>query len=94
MKYLGQKLTRDFKNFHIHVPTAADYMGSCAVIVNQYKLVIDGSTNRQIELFDIQNDQAEKINISQQNTEIVSKMRGALRTWKESVLQSLQGKDY
>ena len=94
VKYSGQKLTRDFKNFHIHVPTAADYMGSCAVIGNQYKLVIDGSTNRQIELFDIQNDQAEKINISQQNTEIVSKMRGALRTWKESVLQSLQGKDY
>lgn len=94
VKYMGKKLTRDFRNFHIHALTDKDFTGPRVMLGNQFKLVVDGSSRGQVELFDIQSDSAEKDNLAIKKTELVFRMHNELRSWQESVLQSLQGKDY
>lgn len=94
VKYSGQKLTREFRNYHMHAPTAADYGGSRAILGNQFKLVVEGGKSGQVELFDIKLDRAEKENLAEKKTEISSQMQKDLHAWQKSVLRSLQGHDY
>jgi hypothetical protein len=46
------------------------------------------------ELYDLENDRAETINISKTRPEVVDSLRKQMRTWQESVLNSLTGADY
>lgn len=94
VKYMGDILTRNFKNYEQPPITEADYNGSRVMLGNQYKLVIDGEKGSGVELFDIRSDSAEKKNLSESEPKIVEQMKTDLRTWQESVLQSLSGADY
>lgn len=94
VKYQGQKRTRDFKNFHLHEPTEADYAGPRVMLENQFKLVMEGSKGNPLELFDLRNDRAEQNDLADKQTEVATRMGEELRKWQESVLQSLQGHDY
>jgi arylsulfatase A-like enzyme len=46
------------------------------------------------QLFDMENDPGEKIDVSKQNPEVVSKMIDFLNKWKVSCRESAHGKDY
>lgn len=46
------------------------------------------------ELYDIQNDPGEKDNLADEFPELVDEMYSEMRTWQESVLNSLTGADY
>lgn len=88
------KPTRDFLNYHYEKIDARDFAGARAILDNQYKLVIDGEPQSGVELFDIRADPAEKKNLITSHPEIAQKLQTQLRTWQESVLQSLTGRDY
>jgi arylsulfatase A-like enzyme len=95
-KFAGGKATRDFKNYRHPELSAADYLGPRAIIDGHFKLVVHeqrtGDTN--YELFDLQADPAEKINLSEQQPALSAKLQTQLRRWQESVLHSLTGADY
>ena len=60
-----------------------------------FKLVIDaGKGEPGRELFDLENDQAEENNLIDTRPEIGRELERRLRTWQESVLNSLTGADY
>jgi arylsulfatase A-like enzyme len=88
--------TRNFKNFHHQDIKEQDFMGPRAILDNNYKLVIHDLANGKpsIELFDVQNDPAEKNNLISRHTEIAKSLKKKLRQWQESVLKSLIGEDY
>jgi hypothetical protein len=46
------------------------------------------------ELYDLQKDPMEKVNLAEQEPERVKKMRTTLERWQRSVLNSWEGKDY
>ena len=96
VKLMGGKATRDFTNFHHPTVTDQNYRGARAIIEEDFKLVIHdrGESDRRIELFNLADDPAEKINLANQNPELVETMQSRLRTWQSSVLQSLSSADY
>lgn len=86
--------TRSFRNFHHQNITEDDYSGSRAILDNQYKLIIDGETGSDRELFDVVNDPGEQHNLIDTQPEIAEKLEQELIKWQQSVLQSLTGADY
>lgn len=92
VKYMGEKRTRNFKNFHQPNITEADYSGHRVVIDGDYKLVIDG--NEHAELFHLKTDRAEEKNLYSSKPKISFLLKDRLRTWQASVLHSLRGADY
>jgi arylsulfatase A-like enzyme len=96
VKLMGGKATRDFTNFRQPAITDDDYLGPRAVIDGRFKLVLhdikDDSVKR--ELFDLETDPAEKINLVDRETALAEKLQGKLRGWQQSVLHSLSGADY
>jgi arylsulfatase A-like enzyme len=96
VKLMGGKATRDFTNFHHSTVTEQDYRGPRAIIQDDFKLVIHdrGQSDGRVELFNLADDPAEKMNLANQNPELVESMQSALRQWQTSVLQSLSGADY
>lgn len=86
--------TRNFENYQHPKVAEADFSGPRAWLDGRYKLVVDGEPNAGHELFDLQADPAEKNNLLKSRPEITAKMEKQLRTWQESVLQSLTGADY
>jgi hypothetical protein len=97
-KLSGGKATRDFRNVrHPGTIRHADFLGPRAIIDGHHKLVMhDGkkSAETKIELFDLEVDPEEKRDLSKQQTERVQQFQAKLRTWQESVLNSLTGGDY
>jgi arylsulfatase A-like enzyme len=96
-KLAGGKATRDFRNVrHPGEITEADYLGPRAFIDGRFKLVIheqrQGEPRR--ELFDLEADPAEKMNLFPQQPDKAAKLQAKLRDWQQSVLHSLLGKDY
>jgi len=87
---------RSFRNFHYDQVSEKDFSGMRTMMKNQYKLVVEGqSPNKEgLELYDIQNDPGEAINLADEYPEIVEEMQVQLRKWQESVLNSLTGADY
>jgi arylsulfatase A-like enzyme len=75
---------------------SSDFEGARAIIDQQYKLVLtedkDGET--QTELFDLSADPAETTNLKNKNPDLAKELALKLRTWQESVLNSLLGNDY
>lgn len=88
--------TRNFRNFHHAKITEQDYSGERAILGNQYKLVVDGERDSapRKELFDVRSDPSEEKNLIETKGEIARELEEELRTWQESVLQSLTGADY
>ena len=64
------------------------------IIVDDYKLVIDGDKNSGVELFDLKADLAEENNLAESKPEVVEQMSKQLRKWQEDVLNSLMEQDY
>ena len=96
-KLQGGKATRDFLNYRHPGPlTEDDYRGPRAIIDGRYKLVIhDGRrAEPRRELFDLEADPGEKTDLSARHPATVETLQRQLRTWQDSVLQSLLGRDY
>ncbi len=95
VKYLGGKRTRSFQNYHQPPIEESDYAGPRVLLDNRYKLVLQGDGEAgQVELFDLRADPAEENNLAEIELEIAAEMKGRMRTWQNSVLQSLRGADY
>ncbi|MDA1013478.1 MAG: sulfatase-like hydrolase/transferase [Planctomycetota bacterium] len=96
VKIMNGRFTRNFRNLHHPEITEQDYAGSRSILDNRYKFVIGGQGGKDSakELFDLQNDQAEKHNLIATNPEIAAKLERQLRDWQQSVLTSLTGADY
>ena len=86
--------TRIFQNFHYSTVMPSDYLGARVVLDNNYKLIVDGSTNSTTELFDIVRDPGETTDLSRREPDVVEAMQRQLRQWQESTLKSLTGADY
>ncbi|NND33870.1 MAG: N-acetylgalactosamine-6-sulfatase, partial [Saprospiraceae bacterium] len=93
-KMMNGKYTRSFRNFHYPQIGENDFGGARTMIGPRYKLVLDQSGNAPIELFDLENDPGEEINLSAAKPEVVDTMQQQLYDWQKSVLTSLTGKDY
>ena len=95
-KMMRGKFTRSFQNNIYTQISEKDFSGERTIMKDNYKLVIQGQKpdSTGCELYDIQNDPAEKINLANTNLEIVKTMQDELRKWQESVLNSLTGADY
>ena len=91
VKMMAGKYTRTFRNFHHPEITAADYAGSRVMLDNQYKLIV---SNKSTQLFDLSTDPAEKTNLAESSAAVTKRMQRDLRSWQDSVLESLTGADY
>ncbi len=95
-KIMAGKFTRSFRNYKYSGISEKDYSGERSMMKGKYKLVVEGNTPNEkgFELYDIQDDPGEKINLADEYPEIAEKMQFELRKWQESVLNSLTGADY
>lgn len=94
VKYMGNKLTRSFRNFHQPPVSDKDYVSPRVALGNRYKLVVDGEKNSAVELFDLRHDPAETKNLAKSKPDITAQMQEQLRSWQDSVFNSLTLKDY
>ena len=94
VKRLGGILTRNFVNQRYTTITRHDYAGPRAILDNRYKLVVDGQKNSGMELFDLQDDPAEKHDLLKAKPDVAKRLQALLEQWQKSVLNSLLGKDY
>ena len=95
-KMMAGKYTRTFRNLKYDVISEIDYGGERTIMENKYKLVVEGKTPNALgfELYDIEKDPGEKINLANEHPDIVKKMNSELHEWQQSVLTSLTGADY
>jgi arylsulfatase A-like enzyme len=95
-KLMGGKATRDFNNYRHPALSEVDYLGPRAIIDGHFKLVIHepNSGEPKHELFDLQADPVETADLIRQQPAIAKKLQAQLRSWQQSVLQSLAGSDY
>ncbi len=96
VKLMGNKATRDFKNFRHPAVTDADYLGPRAIIDGRFKLVVHELKNGKVkhEIFDLAADPAESTDLLDQQSAVAEKLRAQLHDWQRSVLHSLSGADY
>lgn len=95
-KMMAGKFTRSFRNYKYSGISEKDYSGERSMMKGKYKLVVEGNTPNEkgLELYNIQNDPGEKNNLADEFPDLVNEMYSELRTWQESVLNSLTGADY
>jgi arylsulfatase A-like enzyme len=88
--------TRNFRNYVYRDISDKDFSGQRTVLMGHYKLMMDGGTpgTDGFELYDIKKDRAETNNIADEHPELVEQMANEIRSWQESVLNSLTGADY
>ena len=94
VKLMNGKATRTFRNFHHPTISEEDFVGSRAIIDQQYKLVVSGTNKDEKELFNLRVDPAEKNNLANSHTEKAQELTQKLRIWQASVLKSLTEADY
>ena len=94
VKQMGGIFTRNFRNYHYTEITEGDFKGERAIILGDYKLVIDGEMDSGIELFNLRSDSAETKNIARSQSAMVNKLKKEMRDWQASVLHSLMEVDY
>ena len=97
VKLMGGIPTRNFRNYHHPDIRPADYDGPRVMLGNRHKLVIHdakGDGDASVELFDLHADPAEERNLAESEPAIVGAMQTELRSWQQSVLESLTGADY
>ena len=88
-----------FLNFRHPEARVRDFGGAAACRDARYKLVVGppyraAATVAREELFDLQSDPFETINLAAAHPEIVARLREALESWQRSVERSLTGADY
>lgn len=95
-KMMAGKYTRTFRNYVYPEVSEDDFGGERAIMTNKFKLILDGDTPNAegYELYDLENDRAEKVNVANEYPEVVEDLRIQMRKWQESVLNSLTGADY
>jgi len=94
-KIMNGKYTRSFRNLRYESSSEKDFGGARSIIGNRYKMVVDQAEgNSAIELFDLNTDPGEEINLRDSKPEVVQAMQRQLFDWQESVLLSLTGRDY
>ncbi len=86
--------TRVFRNFHHQRVEARDRAGARVVMDNDYKLVVDGTRESGVELFNLAVDPAESTNLVNREPSVVERLTRALKAWQASTLESLTGADY
>jgi len=86
--------TRNFRNYHHPKISENDFAGARAILMGDYKLVIDGDKGTGIELFDLKKDPAESKNLAETHPEIVDRLSKQLRDWQDNVMNSLMERDY
>jgi arylsulfatase A-like enzyme len=94
VKQMNGLYTRNFRNFRLEEISERDYVGPRAILGDRYKLVIGPGEDPEIELFDLRADPSEGINLAASKPELTDSMQRQLRSWQQSVLESLTGKDY
>ncbi len=96
VKMMAGKYTRSFRNYVYSEVSADHFGGERAMMTNRFKLVLDGQTPHTAgdELYDLENDREEKINVADEYPQVVDEMKNAMQSWQESVLNSLTGADY
>lgn len=96
VKMMQGKYTRTFQNLKYAKVSKEDFKGERTMLGDRYKLVIEGGSPNEIgfELYDLENDRAETINLADSLPDIADEMKNKLQTWQESVLNSLTGADY
>ncbi len=85
------------KEGHVNRQYPTDsFPGPAAWIGGDWKLLASSSKGKAINLrlYDLSNDPAEKNNLAEKHPEKVKTMRTELMKWQESVINSLNGKDY
>lgn len=88
------KATRNFRNDRFESIDEVHYQGARAIISNHWKLVVDGTRQSGQELFDLDKDPKESVDLSSQFPAVASRLAAELRDWQSSVLNSLIEKDY
>jgi arylsulfatase A-like enzyme len=86
--------TRNFQNIHYRTIKTHDFLGSRVILDHHYKLVINGATDSDTELFHLGDDPAETHNLAADEPAIVITLAKQLREWQSSTLNSLTGADY
>lgn len=96
IKMMNGKYTRSFRNFYYPGTAEAHFNGPRVMMDDRYKLLMEAESSEQpiVELYDLIEDPAEQRNLAGTQPEIVQKMQQQLRDWQESVLRSLEEKDY
>ena len=94
VKMMDGRLTRNFRNFRYLSIEEEDFAGPRAILDSRYKLVVDGSGESSIELFDMREDPGETADLAGSHPEEVARLAARLRDWQQSVLESLTGADY
>lgn len=94
VKLMNGVATRNFRNDQHTQVTDADYGGPRAILDGNYKLLIDAGKDSGKELFDVREDPQEKHNLTESKADVAERLEKQLRTWQESVLNSLTGADY
>lgn len=104
VKKMGNKATRDFRNFRFTTTSESNYLGPRAIIDGDFKLVVHdlpsarnvdpSSRQTRFELFNLRQDPAETVDLYDQIPEKGDALHNALRKWQQSVLLSLTGADY
>ena len=65
-----------------------------ALIDNQYKLIANSIEQQTFELFDLEKDPVESVDISMEQPDIFNEMKRAFLEWNASVDASIRVKDY
>lgn len=91
VKIMNGKYIHTFRNLHYPVWSDEDTGGAWVMIDRQYKWGVETKDGipLDIELFDLDEDLAEKNNMASLHPDIVEKMQGQLLKWQPSVLLSL-----
>lgn len=95
-KIMDGKYTRKFRNYIYPAIAEKDFYGERAILTNRFKLILDGDSPNEDgdELYDLENDRSETVNVAYKYPEVVDSLQTQMRTWQESVLNSLTGADY
>lgn len=96
VKLSGGKATRDFRNLRQPPLAEADFRGPRSIIDGRHKLIQSESKKdgAKTELYDLETDPAEAVDLSEKDPETTKKLTAKLRDWQQSVLRSLSGADY
>ena len=94
VKLMNGISTRNFQNIHYRTIETHDFLGSRVILDHHYKLVINGATDSDMELFHLGDDPAETHNLAADEPAIVIALAKQLREWQSSTLNSLTGADY
>lgn len=70
------------------------YLDKCALIDNNFKLVVTSIKKNNFELYDLLNDPKESLNISSSYPIIFQEMKDEFIEWNRTVNESINGNDY